>query len=113
MRKDDRVRLQHMHEAAGEALSFAAGRSRADLNRDRQLVLSLVKDIEIAGEAAARVSAEARAALPAIPWADIVGMRNRLIHGYYTVDLDRVWSTVSDDLPPLVRELARALGTEP
>jgi len=74
------------------------------------LVHSLVRCIEIVGEAAAVVSAEGRRKLPDLPWADIVAMRNRLIHGYFQIDLDRVWDTVTDDLPPLITALREALG---
>jgi len=68
MRKDDAVRLFHMLEAAQEAVSFAENKTRADLNIDRKLVLALVKDIEIIGEAAANVTAERRRELMQIPW---------------------------------------------
>jgi uncharacterized protein with HEPN domain len=80
MRKHDAIRLRHMLEAAREAVSFAQGRSRDDLNRDRMLVLSLVKAIEIAGEAAFQISEPTRNELPDLPWADIIGMRHRLVH---------------------------------
>lgn len=107
MTRSDEVRLRHMLDAAREALGFAAGRSRADLDSDRMLVLSLVKSIEIIGEAASRVSEETRRQHAALPWIDIVGMRNRLIHAYYDVDLDRGWDTLNADLPPLVTELEK------
>jgi uncharacterized protein with HEPN domain len=110
MSKSDEIRLRHMLDAAREALGFAAGRTRADLDSDRMLVLSLVKSIEIIGEAASKVGSETRRAHPAVPWVDIVGMRNRLIHAYYDVDHDRVWDTLTADLPPLVVELERILG---
>lgn len=96
-----------MLEAGREALAFAAGRGRADLDRNRMLVLALVKCLEIIGEAAAKVGDDTRALCPALPWADIVGMRNRLIHAYFDVDLDRVWDTLREDLPPLVGELEK------
>ena len=105
MRKDDTIRLQHMLDASREAVSFAADRSREDLDHDRMLALSIVKCIEIVGEAASRVSGETQALVPQLPWQDIVGMRNRLIHAYYDIDLDRVWDTVLDDLPPLIAQL--------
>jgi len=98
-----------MLDAAREALSFAQGRTRDDLDQDRQLTLALVKSIEIVGEAANRVATEIRSSHPTLPWRDIVAMRNRLIHAYFDVDLDRVWDTVMDDLPPLVAELERIL----
>ena len=69
------------------------------------LLLALVKCIEIIGEAASRVTRETRDALSGIPWQDIVGMRNRLIHAYFDVDHDRVWDTIQQDLPPLVAAL--------
>ena len=64
MRRDDGVRLRHMLDAAREAVSFARGRTRDDLDKDRQLVLAVVKDIEIVGEAATRVSEPTRRRLP-------------------------------------------------
>ena len=79
MRKDDQVRLRHMLDAAREAIGFVQGRARTDLDSDRMLVLSLVKGIEIVGEAANQVSEATREQLPGIPWADIAGMRNRMI----------------------------------
>lgn len=60
MRKDDRARLQHMLDAANEALGFVQGKTRPDLDKDRMLVLSLVKELEIIGEAASKVSPEVR-----------------------------------------------------
>ena len=109
MRKDDRVRLQHMLDAANEALTFTQGRMRADLDNDRMLVLSLVRELEIIGEAASKVSRETRSQCRAILWQDITGMRNRLIHAYFDVDLDTIWSTVTKDLPVLKAELERIL----
>lgn len=111
MRRDDWVRLRHMMDAARDAKSFIHGRRRSDLDDDRMLVLSLVKSLEIVGEAAARVSRETQMEAPQIPWADIVGMRNRLIHGYYEVDLDRVWDTIQDDLSPLMAALEELLAS--
>ena len=112
MAKDDLVRLRHMLESAHEALAFALGHSRSDLDRDRMLALAIVKCVEIVGEAAASVSREARARYGTIPWADIVGMRNRLIHAYFDIDMQRVWDTVTDDLPPLVAELEKIVSRE-
>ena len=109
MRRDDAVRLRHMLDAAREALSFVKGRGRLDLDANRQLTLAIIKDIEIIGEAASRVSAEGRLACPDIPWQDCIIVRNRLIHGYFDVDLDIVWSTVNQELPPLIAELERLL----
>jgi uncharacterized protein with HEPN domain len=73
------------------------------------LVLSLIRELEIIGEAASKISAETRSQNTSIPWQDISGMRNRLIHAYFDVDLDTVWSTVSRDLPTLKAELEKIL----
>jgi uncharacterized protein with HEPN domain len=96
-----------MLDATTEALEFIQGMRRADLDRNRMLVLSLVKELEIIGEAANKVSAELRSQHSAIPWLDISGMRNRLIHAYFDIDLDVVWTTVSKDLPLLKTELEK------
>ncbi len=110
MRENDRIRLHHMLDAAREALSFVTDRERRDLDTDRMLVLALVKSIEIIGEAGARVSEEGRDAAPDVPWLEIVAMRNRLVHVYFDVNLDVVWVTVRQDLPPLIAALQGALN---
>jgi uncharacterized protein with HEPN domain len=108
---DDAIRVRHMLDAAREAMSFATGRSRADLDRDRMLVLAIVKDVEIIGEAAARTTSATRHAHPEVPWAQIIAMRNRLIHAYFDVDLQVVWDTVTVDLPQLVTVLEPLVRT--
>lgn len=85
------------------------GKERADLNRDRQLNLSLVRLLEIIGEAAGRISGPTRELYPNIAWAEIVGMRNRLIHGYDAVDFDILWAIVRTDWPALIVDLERML----
>ena len=106
MSPSDAIRLRHMLEAAQEALDHAAGGSRSDLAGNRVLALALIKCIEIIGEAAARVSAETQASYPQIPWIDIVGMRNRLVHVYFDIDLDRLHDTIVGDLPELIAVLS-------
>lgn len=91
--------LSQMLSHAKEAVSFAQGKTREDLASDRLLNLALVRLLEIIGEAAARVPAELREQFPEIPWQQIVGLRNRLIHGYDSVDLDILWQIVSRDRP--------------
>jgi uncharacterized protein with HEPN domain len=113
MRPDDEVRLRHMLDAARTAARFARQRTRADLDQDELARHGLVRLVEIVGEAASRVTAETQEAIPTLPWSAIVGMRNRLIHGYYDVDLEVVWATLTDDLPPLIAELEAVLQSEP
>jgi uncharacterized protein with HEPN domain len=101
-----------MLEAANDAVDFASARQRSDLDQDKMLALALVKAIEIIGEAASRVSPEGRVEHSSIPWSAIVAMRNRLIHGYFSIDHDVVWSTVTEELPPLIRNLQVLLADE-
>src|SRR5207249_1906619 len=98
-----------MLAAALEASAFTAGLERSALDDNRMLVLALTRELEIIGEAATQVSQETRAFIPDVPWDEISGMRNRLVHVYWDIDLDRVWDTVVDDLPPLIASLERAL----
>jgi len=115
-RHDDSIRLRHMLDHAKEAVDMTRGKTRSDLGQERQLELSLVRLIEIVGEAATRVSQETQQRHPTIPWPDVIGMRHRLIHGYDEVDLDILWETIQTDLPPLIAELDRVLelsGSDP
>jgi uncharacterized protein with HEPN domain len=110
MPKDDLVRMRHILDAAREALSFTAGKTRVDLNANRMLVLSLVKEIEIIGEAAGKISEETKNKYKTIPWLDMIDMRNHLIHVYFEIDLDILWDTIVNDLPPLVKELEKIIS---
>ena len=94
-----------MAEAAESALRFCQGRTRADLDTDDMLRFALTRAVEIIGEAANKVSIDARTQLPAIAWPAIVGMRNRLVHAYFDVDSEILWTTVSERLPSLALEL--------
>ena len=107
------ARLRHMLNAAREAVQMAQGKTRAALDTDRRLNLSLVRLLEIGGEAASRVPADERAQCSGIPWIQIVGLRNRLIHGYDNVDFDILWEIVTRDLSPLIAELDKILSSTP
>lgn len=111
-RHKDRIRLQHMLDSASEALALIERKTREDIEADRVLTLALIRLMEVVGEAAGRVSTEGQASLPRIPWNQIVGLRNRLIHGYDSVDMDILWNILSSDLPLLVAELEPALFPE-
>ncbi len=113
MPTDDWVRLRHMLEAAQAAVQAAEGRSRSDLDADQVWMLGLVKCIEIIGEAAARISESTRVKLPQIPWTQMIGMRNRLVHVYFDVDRDLVWDTIIIDLPLLIEQLEKVPEKEP
>ena len=102
---EDITRMRHMLDAGRKAIEFTRGCKRADLDGDEKLALSIVRLLEILGEAANNVSDEWQQQYPEIPWRQIGGTRNRLIHGYFDVDLDVVWKIVSKDLPTLVAQL--------
>ena len=110
MFKNDSVRIRHILDAAREAISFSDNRSRTDLDTDRKLNLSLVRLLEIIGEAARGISEEFRQNHPDLPWKKMVGMRDRLIHGYFDVNLDVVWETITEDLPDIVAQLEKMVG---
>lgn len=105
----DIVRINHMLDIAKEILEFSKGKTRDDLDVDRKLTLSLIHLLEIFGEAANGISPEFKSRFPQIPWKFIIGMRNRLIHGYYDIDLDVIWSTVTEDIPPLEDKIRRTI----
>ena len=113
MRRDDAIRLRHMAQAAEEALSYAEGCTRSDLESDTMRSRAIVRCIEIVGEAAVQMSPLGRDEIPAVPWAAIVAMRNRLVHAYFDIDLDRVWDTLTADLPELLEMLKPHLSREP
>lgn len=107
---DDATRLRHMRDAAMEAVAFVQGKERSDLDSDRILTLALLKSIETVGEAAYKVSRNYRDAYAEIPWRSLIEMRNSLVHDYYDIDVDAVWATIQDDLPPLISALDRLVN---
>ena len=110
---DDRVRLQHMLEAAHHAVLFVTGRVRADLDSDPMLRRALVNALQEIGEAAARIGDESRLRVAGVPWGSIVAMRHVLVHVYWGVDRDRTWKTANEDVPVLIGALESALAGWP
>lgn len=104
-RHDDTVSLRQMLDHIEETAAIAQGRTREDLESDRVFFLALLKLVEIVGEAATRVSQATQTAYPEIPWREIIGTRNRLIHGYDAVDYDILWEIVATDFPPLAEQI--------
>lgn len=107
---DDLTRLKHIKEATIEAINFVEGRCRQDLETERMLSLALVRLIEIIGEAANNISVDKQNQYSEIPWRRMVGMRNRLSHAYFEVDLDIVWQVVSQDLPKILPQIETAIS---
>jgi uncharacterized protein with HEPN domain len=112
MNPRDRIRLQHLADALNSAIRFAWGRPRGDLDTDEMLLFALARAIEIAGEAASQITAETRAQLPDLPWSSVVGMRNRLVHAYFDINRDILWTTVTEAAPPLAERLKDVLARE-
>jgi uncharacterized protein with HEPN domain len=106
------VALRHMLDSAKEARAFIQGKSQSDLESNRMLSLATTRLMEIIGEAGNRIPSEERLLYPEIPWSQIIGMRNRLIHGYDLVDFDVLWQTVIEDLPPLIEAIEKILSSE-
>jgi len=104
---DDAVSLKDMLNHAREAVELLGDTSREAFRDYRVLQLALTRLVEIVGEAANRVSDATRQAHPNIPWPRIIGMRNRLVHGYDVIDYDLLWDTVTSDMPPLIAALER------
>lgn len=105
---EDRIRIQHMMDAAHQAVGFAQGKSRQDLETDPMFARALMHAILEIGEAASRTSEVGRHRAPEVPWTQIVCMRNVLIHVYWGVDFDRLWKTVTEELPLLLSMLEAA-----
>lgn len=98
-----------MLEHAREIIVLTRDKTFEDLTTDRMLELSVTRLLEILGEAARRVSSEFREAHPEVPWGDVSGMRDRLIHVYDDINLGTVWHTATEDVPELVAQLERIL----
>ncbi len=111
MQRDDRSYLLDMLVAAGDAIAYLEGLSYADFERNREKQRAIFNAVQEIGEAASRITPEFRDAHPAIPWRKIVGMRNRLVHAYFDIELDLVWDTVRNDLPALTDRI-EALASE-
>lgn len=102
MPPEDAIRLRHLVDAAAKAVEFASNRKREDLTEDELLRLALTKLVEIVGEAAKQISPATKAKHPDVPWSAAARMRDRLIHHYFDINLDVLWSTVTEDLPSLL-----------
>jgi uncharacterized protein with HEPN domain len=110
-RHDDSVRLRHMLDAARKAVVLAGGKSPEQVAADEIGQLALARLLEIVGEAAGRLSKDFRESHPRLPWSEMNGLRNRLVHAYFDVDLDVLLDIVRKDIPPLIAQLERLLTT--
>lgn len=106
MKRDDAYLLD-MLLAARDAVEFAGQITYFQFENSRLHQNAIFKALEVVGEAASHVSSDMRESQPDIPWHEIIGMRNRLVHVYFDLDFGLVWRTVQEDLPPLIAQLER------
>ncbi|VVM06468.1 HepT-like ribonuclease domain-containing protein [Methylacidimicrobium tartarophylax] len=112
MSKDrrDQDYLEHIQEAISKIQRFTAGKSEADFLSDALLQDAVIRNLEIIGEAVSKLSADLKTEHGDVPWGEISGMRNRLIHGYMTVNLEIVWSTVEKVVPDFLLKVTGIQG---
>jgi uncharacterized protein with HEPN domain len=110
MARDDRLTVEQMLAAVRRIRAIVGGRTRDAFEADEVRQLALSHLIQLLGEAASRTSAAFRDAHPEVPWGQLVGMRNRIVHGYDHVDPDIVWRVATEDVEPVLAALERILA---
>ena len=103
--------IEDILEAARRAIDYCAGVTYNEFIADTKTQDAVARNIEILGEAVKCLSETVRRESPAVPWKNIAGMRDRLIHGYFGVNWDIVWDVVKNDLPPLMADLETLAAT--
>ncbi len=105
MRRDDALLLDILL-AAQKILRFVGNMSAEQFAVNEMAQSAVIRELQVIGDASRLITAETQAAHPEIEWADIIGMRNRLVHGYFAIRLDVVWRVIKEDLPRLVAAIA-------
>lgn len=109
MKKDDNVFLRHILDAITRIKGYVAGLKREDFMVNYLVQDGVIRQIEIIGEATKKLSGETKKKHLDIPWKDMAGMRDKLIHGYFGVDIGAVWDTVKNDIPDLEKRIKAIL----
>jgi uncharacterized protein with HEPN domain len=109
MPRDDRVHLELMLDVARRVSRLAHERGRSGFDGDDVVRLAALQLIQRLGEAASRLTADFRAAHPELPWTEMIGLRNRIVHAYDDIDPDIIWQVASADVEPVIAALERIL----
>lgn len=112
MKKDDKIYLKHILDAIHRIKNYINKISYKEFKKDNLRQDAIIRQIEIIGEATKRISEKLKNKYKHIPWKDIAGMRDKLIHKYFGVDIEIVWMTVEKDIPELERQIKEILRKE-
>jgi uncharacterized protein with HEPN domain len=108
-----KFRLRHMQEAAAKVLRYTAALDAVTFAADERTVEAVVWNLTVLGEAARHIPDDVERAYAAVPWPQMKGIRNRIVHGYDQIDLDVIWNVVRVELPPLLPLLDQVMREAP
>lgn len=108
MDKKDLNRLEHVLDAAKAIQEHIKGKKQSDLDKNRLFLGGVIRELLVIGEAANAISPETKAQIP-LPWKEVIGMRNQLVHAYFEINHKIIWITATEDIPRLISELEKFL----
>jgi uncharacterized protein with HEPN domain len=112
MEQNDHKNLSNMLKVSREAMDLVQNKTREDLDRDKQLTLSLLKYLEMIGHSASRISRECQNGCEPVPWDQVIAMKQQVVHTYWEIDRDWIWEKMEKDLPALSKALEILLSAE-